>query len=253
MRAAEKGDGMAKNRDSGVTKTPEPDVNDGGRIPGIDDADSLSEIAKFMLDNYGVAVSRSMTQYSVDSLKTILKGVVEMMTKVPELKGILKTVGKDLQDGDGYAGIDFRGNLYVNPEVMKDMQTATKAYERDLSTSYHPEGTDVSNVIIHEMGHAMEIALIHKKYPRNLTKQLSAWRNGDVANDVVASAMDRAVPGWKADPRKAANAISDVSRYATQDASETIAEAVSDYRSNGRNAKPLSVAIWGELQNRLRS
>lgn len=45
--------------------------------------------------------------------------------------------------------------------------------------------------------------------------------------------------------------VLNISQYASKSRSEALAEAVSDYRANGANAKPLSRAIWAELKKEL--
>lgn len=45
--------------------------------------------------------------------------------------------------------------------------------------------------------------------------------------------------------------VAQISRYATKNRSEAMAEAVADYRANGSRAKPLSQAIWKILKREL--
>ena len=72
-----------------------------------------------------------------------------------------------------------------------------------------------------------------------------------MASKVISEACRDAKKTAAGKGMKNADLIQSVSRYATTNRSETLAECVADYAANGTNAKPLSVAVWNILKREL--
>ncbi len=99
------------------------------------------------------------------------------------------------------------------------------------------------NIISHEMGHGLESALAQRN-GTSLERHNEATRIVSKAAKVVKSSS-------QGKDMKINDMVSQISSYATKNRSETLAEAVADYRANGARAKPLSRAIWAELKREL--
>ena len=261
---------MAKNRNSGVTRESnrpsferveeQPkeeervDPERERRLNEIDSAETFKDISGILEREYDIKAKRSMSKYGMDALKTYTRAVEDMMNEFPELKGNISTIGTSIR-GDAYAGMRPDGTFYLNHSVMSDLQSAKAAYERDLQRKFHPQGTTVGNIITHELGHALEAIIVKKTNSGDFARAFT-WNNHLVADKIVDKALDRVVPGWRSDRSNAVNAakaIVDISRYASANRSETLAEAVSDYMANKENAKPLSIEIVRETKRLLRS
>lgn len=117
-----------------------------------------------------------------------------------------------------------------------DSTVMSKAYAADVKRGFHPSNgnkTALQAVAAHELGH-------------HLTQQIGAkqgWGNIDqsatkIVNEARKSTNHRGVV-------KMANAIS---RYASANNAECIAEALSDYYCNGKKAKAESKAIVNVLK-----
>ena len=208
-----------------------------------------------MSRNYGVTLSKDLDKYELEATKTYLTGVEEMMNEFPQLKGEIREIGGKI-GGKAFAGMTFDGRLHLNPKKMKQLSQAEAGFKSNVDSGFHPQGATAKGITVHEMGHAVEAYLIRKKYPEGQPKyainRALSWNKGDVAKEIVSSAMDRAVKGWRRDKSLATSAVQSISRYAASNASETIAEAVCDYMANRSNAKPLSREIWNELKNRVK-
>ena len=225
-------------------------IGRGGGIKhlGSMDAQNLGDLSRYMRDNFGVRMDRSVSRVDFEVTREMSSGIEAMLGEFPGITGSGLRITGRVPGGTAYAGTTVNGEILLHPGVLTSPEAVKRAYERDLRTGYHPEGTGTVNIVIHEMGHQIEAELIRRRIPGNSaeakTRRSDAWRNGTVAHEIVSKALDRAAPGWHQDPQKAADQIGRISRYATSDPSETVAEAISDYYSNRRNAKPLSKEIW---------
>ena len=201
-----------------------------------------------MRDNFGVRMDRSISRVDFEVAREMSSGIEAMLGEFPGITGSDLRITGRMPGGSAYAGTTVNGEILLHPGVLTSPEAVQRAYERDLRTGYHPEGTGTVNIVIHEMGHQIEAELLRRRIPGNSVeakgRRNEAWRNGTVAHEIVSKALDRAAPGWRQDPQKAADQIGRISGYAASDPSETVAEAISDYYSNRRNAKPLSKEIW---------
>ena len=250
---------MAKNRDSGVTRTPENPNSalaswleemereeQDQRRNEIDGAESIDQLKSFMTRNYGIEMSPDFDRYDVDAAKAYVQEVSDMMDEFPALKGTITRFGDSVR-GKEMGSADLFGHLALNTKNMQSLDAANAKYGKDVKSGLHPEGTNAVNAVSHELGHMLELAVINRTQGEFM--KAVAWTSHSVGKDIVASAMSR-LPSSSG--KESGKPISDISRYATHDASETVAEAVADYRANGDMAKPLSREIWRELKNRLK-
>ena len=95
------------------------------------------------------------------SKKSVYNGIKKVFDKFPQLKGYTTKVEYD-PNIKGYAasnsmyGIVKIGRNFSNYEELK------KRYDRDVRMQFHPIGTDVNSIIIHEMGHQLDGYLTRK-------------------------------------------------------------------------------------------
>ena len=73
---------------------------------------------------------------------------------------------------------------------------------------------------------------------------MELWNSSTHAKRIVNKALEN-TSGNNADLKQG------ISKYATVNESECLAEAVADYTRNGTNAAPLSKAIWKLLKGEL--
>ena len=225
-------------------------IGRGGGIKhlGSMDAQNLGDLSRYMRDNFGVRMDRSVSRVDFEVAREMSSGIEAMLGEFPGITGADLRITGRMPGGSAYAGTTVNGEILLHPGVLTSPEAVKRAYERDLRTGYHPEGTRTINIVIHEMGHQIEAELLRRRIPGNSAeakgRRNEAWRNGTVAHEIVSKALDRAAPGWHQNPQMASDHIGQISRYAGTDPSETVAEAISDYYSNRRNAKPLSKEIW---------
>ncbi|MBQ8094100.1 MAG: hypothetical protein IJ242_11070 [Clostridia bacterium] len=212
------------------------------------DAGSLEELSRYMSDTYGVGMDRTLEQIDFDVARSLTDGIENMLKEFPGLDAANLRLSGRLRGDSSYAGTTVDGEVLLHPGVLSSVQKTERLYQHDLDSGYHPAGTSYVNIVIHEMGHQIEGALIRRQIPGNdresRVARADAWRSGTVAADLVGRALDRTAPGWQKNQKLAAAQVERISKYAAVDASETVAEAISDYYSNRRNASPLSKEIW---------
>lgn len=240
---------MSKNRNSGITdwfSQWQEEEREAERSQ-IDNAGTNKELADYLRLRYGIDVHPDFDQYDHETAKAYVQEISDLYDEFPSLRGVMTLFGRNVP-GAAYAGVSLTGELSMDLSKMRTLATAETLYNRDLAQGFHPQGTSAVSIISHEIGHLLEKAVLNKEHPSFNTV---LWMGHSAAQDVVSSAMDRAAPGWRSSPDTYSRMVSDISKYAAHDASETLAEAVSDYRANRGNAKPLSREIWRELKNRL--
>ena len=237
---------MAKNRSSGVT-------NKQGNLKKwretIQEAKTNDELSEFLKKEFSIQTGLAFDKLDLDAAKLYVDSFADMVNEFPGLEDQIVRFGNT--EKNAYASMSSNGHLSLNPDELKSLEAARKTYARDVKSGFHPAGTDVQHIITHELGHALEAMILKKTYQPGTPEFSNAWRECTVASEIVTAAANKAVSGYDKNPSKLRDAIIGISRYAAHDSSETMAEAVSDYRANGSKAKPLSRAIWAEIKNRL--
>lgn len=224
----------------------------GGGAGGTKDVD---ELRQYMQDNYGVEVKSSVDGMNFDVVRSAAAEIEYIPKEFPKAAGLIHVLNGDETRSSAYASATFHGALQLSPKMMGDATALANSYARDVSTRWHPEGTNERHIATHELGHLLEGAMVHLRHTDpgyyGTLDRINAWNKHKYATQVVSEAA-RAVKKT-AQGRGLTNdqLVSQVSRYATKNRSETLAEAVADYRANGLNAKPLSIEIWKVLKREL--
>lgn len=222
------------------------------------DAKDLTELKNHMAQ-YGVNVVRhELAGQNFDNVRKAAVGMESVLTTFPQVTQIMDKMslrGADLGHGT-YAQASFYGSVTLgNHYFGKTEDGLAKNYDHDVSTHWHPEGTGKDGIAVHETGHLLEAALVRKYIPGTdmwaRLDRADAWNKHRFSSKVVSEACKAAKKTSEGAGKKNAELINDVSRYASKNRSETLAECVADYAANGSNAKPLSVAVWSILKREL--
>ena len=218
------------------------------------DAKDLQELHSYMSSKYFVAVDdQSLAKHDFESVRKAASEIEDILTEFPQavdhsvnlLSGNLyNALGKN-----AYAGASLRGQIFMN-DIFQDRQNLENSYQHDLRTHWHPEGTTADHIVTHEMGHLLERALIQKLNVSSW-QEAEEWVKHRQSSRIVSEACKIAKKTPEGKGLKNNQLIEQVSRYATKNRGETLAECVADYKANGANAKPLSVAVWKLLKRDL--
>ena len=234
---------MSKGHNSGVTGRGNRDGPN-----GASQKKDLASLRGYMKEKYGIRLASALEKMNFEITRTFAQAAERMMNEFPGLRGQIQSLEGGLRGAGVYAGARLDGAIEMNVTRMSNMDAVARDYALDVQRGFHPAGTDMGNIVVHEMGHQIEAALIRQRFPGSSGNaqraQSIAWKQSTVARELVSQALDQVEPGWRQSPRKAAGHIQGISGYAGRDASETFAEAISDAYSNGSRAKPLSRALW---------
>lgn len=184
-----------------------------------------------------------LPQKSKDS---ICKGVTMTLERFPELKGKVTGIEYDETLETWACTHVLTGKIKVGPAFNDYDKLATK-YRRDVKIAeFHPKGTDVDSIIVHEMGHVLDGALTKAgAYGGSISKN-GVWRSsGDMMQTVSTRSgltqalqqhrKDYAAQGYKgADLNHAVKFerrewfSKNVSGYAASDSGEFFAECFTE-------------------------
>lgn len=218
------------------------------------DAANFRELREH-LEAKGIHLSEGLAGMDFETVRALSARAERMVELFPGVKEAFRGIDAGEHGENAYAGARLSGVVGLSPENIRSMPQLERDYERDVQRGFHPQGTDAASIMVHEMGHMLEAAMVRRAFPGSTPaderSRSAAWRNGDEAGRVVTRALSRVSPGWQDRPREALDQIRRVSAYAAQDASETLAECISDAYSNGRRARPLSRAVWEIVRSEL--
>lgn len=221
------------------------------------DAKDLTELAQYMSSTYNITVdTASMAGFDFDSVRNGMTAIENILKEFPQAaKSFHKVEGTTKANGIAWAG--YSGTIALASKYYTDRNRLMNAWAADVKNGGSPAGTTGDNALSHESGHLLERALIHKfvtstiQGPASRLAGATAWNKCQMATKVIHEAVSDIKKTAAGKGATTAGLIKQVSRYATTNRSEALAECVADYAANGANAQPLSVAVWNILKRDL--
>lgn len=190
----------------------------------------------------GITISQDLkNRMTTDNLYDATKRIDDMMDSYPGYFSTVKEI-EDYSFTSSYAGMRTDGEvLYLNSKYYNDPKLMEAMYSYDVSLGFHPAGTTHNDIITHELGHAVsdKIAINNHLQPEYANLLIV----GRAANEIRANSKSY---GYTRKPSEK-KLRTEISKYATKNYNETVAEAFADYHANKENAKPLSKAIMKEI------
>ena len=226
-----------------------------GRGSSALDTKDVGELRQYMQDHYSVTVHSSADKVDFGVLRSAAGELEELLKEFPQAAiGIHELNGSESRS-NAYASASLSGKLQLNPKMMGDQAKLDQSYENDVRVKWHPDGTSSVHIASHEIGHLLESALVFKNITQTgyygTMNRINAWNKHRFATKVVGEAARAAKKTAVGKGLTNDQLVAQISRYATKNRSEAMAEAVADYRANGSRAKPLSQAIWKILKREL--
>ena len=236
---------MPKGTDSGAGGAGgfAPPDSFGSKDRDLVDIKTHKELQKYLDDSgYNVTLGWGTRKVDVNVLKQSVQGITEMIDEFPTMKGIpvtLKTSTARSYAARMSADAAMRDFTITLGSSMKN--GTLESIARSMNGSdFHPSNQTAASTIAHEAGHFFEAVLAVKKYGHTY-KAFVDFDNCSSAREIVEAAVRKV---QLSESRGHDALIREISRYATTDMSETLAEGVADVYANRGNAKPLSRAIW---------
>ena len=179
------------------------------------------------------------------TLKQTYDSIREMRQQYPEWMQGLKNIS-DYTDNNSFAATNGT-TMAINTAYFGNTQGLDTLYQSTVSSGFHPAGTTWKDINVHELGHVAVHAIGQKMYsdPAEFRRR---WTNGTLPARIVHEAYQeiKSAPtsyGFRNKIPSERELRAAVSRYATKNFHETIAEAWTDYHANGSGSKALSRAI----------
>ena len=208
----------------------------------IESAKNHSDL-KTALSYKNITVDNTVDSLDFESVKEGMQGIDNVLQEFPQAQPYLQKIStKD----SGIMCAQYNGTINYNPNVFA---TRSDALAEHPTTKQYIKNNNIVASGAHEAGHVLEIALVEKD--SNIVLKKLAWVDCTKAKEVVGEACKTAKKTPEGNGKLNAELKREISGYATQDASECMAEAVSDYITNGNDAAILSKEIWKILKREL--
>lgn len=196
-------------------------------------------------DSQNIFFSSSVEELDFQAVKEVTLAMEEVMKYYPQTRGIIQmTFAHDM--GSMIMAVSGGGSLLFSEYYFDNYERIKQ--DSDSSNGFHPKNTTVKSHGYHEMGHILELYIIKNS---NLENPYKDWVNFTTANQIVDDAIRKVKSYPKYRGVSKYKIIKEISEYATYTASETIAEAVLDYFTNGQESSVLSLAIIEQIEIRL--
>ena len=201
-------------------------------------------------NRYGWDIDKSMRSQQWSAARESIAGVERVLKMYPGAQeylrgGSLAAHGMSINTL-GRAALD-KGYIQINDVWFKDRDTVNLVMNSASSKGFHPAGSTSQGVSTHEAGHLL-VTAISRKTGQDYDTVAKDIVNSAIRNPAVQNYMRRQFGS----ARSTGQLRKSLSRYASSNNHETIAEAVSDYAGRGSQAHVLSRAINQELRKRLR-
>ncbi len=206
----------------------------------------LESLQEQFREKYGVELSNSLKRADARAAKDALRAIQSILIEHPELVDTLEEVKYNGRVKSALAQATTRydyksGALASTVELCQSYKSYDwiQSYDHD-GRGWHPPHANAESVAAHEMGHVYEAAIVNRREQKGGKRWSSMVSRVHTAGVVEAA---KAKTGGKA---------GDISEYAMESHSETMAEAFADVYANGPKADKLSREIVKESKRRLR-
>lgn len=178
------------------------------------------------------------------SAKSICSSYYQVFEKYPQIKGQIGGVSAvDLSEST-YAQcfVYDDGRVQVNKNLFKDFEEVSRNYDRDVLFGFHPKGTTAESIVVHEIGHAIDMYLSSRgiKFGNKTTEK---YNPSNKLSHLLQSKMCMSAG------IKKSQIGNSVSIYATRKPEEWFAECFAEYTTS---AEPRAIAAkFGQMLEKI--
>ena len=193
-------------------------------------------------NDFNIEIDESVKELNYSSVSRALKSLRNMLNQYPEINKYVKRISTS-----EHGAMVFRPNendISLNPKFFKDLDAYRNLIKEQVERGYWIKGTTIESDMVHESAHVLEFVFLNRNvnYKNTLQKE-NAWNNCNEAEKIVLEAFNNLRAKGIIKGKKLSGLIDDISRYASESYSETMAEAFSDCFINGDNAHEISKEI----------
>lgn len=201
----------------------------------------------------GFSLDDNLRDQHYEGVEDSIYGVQSVLRLFPEARPYLSgmTLKATSMDAGAYAfASPSEMSVNLNDMYYKDYQSVRNLMAADVEDRFHPIGSTAQSVSVHETGHVMTYALARKfNTSKNIISQVLVT---DAMNSKVVQNYMRNNGLRSGGMRRSISGYADIYSGGRVNYNETVAEAVSDYISNGSKANVLSRAIIREMKKQFK-
>lgn len=221
----------------------------GGGVKGsIAECKNFDELTATLKAKYGdqFVIDEKLKDLKFDEVRDAMSGADFILSEfgaTEKLTGF--TIGSN-----GVMCASFSGQIKFTEKYFTQGTADLSTVMNKSGSTFHPPNQTARSTGAHEAGHILE-SWIAKQQTNDYWEQRIAWNNSSVSKKIINEASKSVKKQYKARGEKAPSIDTlcyKVSGYASRNRSEAFAECMADYVANGKNANPLSIAVWNETK-----
>ena len=202
-------------------------------------------------NDFNIEIDESVKELNYSSVSRALKSLRNMLNQYPEINKYVNRISTS--DNGAMVFRPSKNDISLNPEYFKCLDAYSKLIKEQVRKGYWIKGTTIESDMVHEAAHVLEFVFLNRNinYKNTLQKE-NAWNNCNESEKIVLEAFNNLRAKGIIKGKKLSRLIDDISRYASESYSETMAEAFSDCFINGNSAHEISKEIKRLVDIKLR-
>lgn len=202
-------------------------------------------------NDFNIEIDESVKELNYSSVSRALKSLRNMLNQYPEINKYVKRISTS--DNGAMVFRPSKNDISLNPEYFKGPDVYSKLIKEQVRKGYWIKGTTIESDMVYEAAHVLEFVFLNRNinYKNTLQKE-NAWNNCNESEKIVLEAFNNLRAKGIIKGKKLSRLIDDISRYASESYSETMAEAFSDCFINGNSAHEISKEIKRLVDIKLR-
>jgi SPP1 gp7 family putative phage head morphogenesis protein len=202
-------------------------------------------------NDFNIEIDESVKELNYSSVSRALKSLRNMLNQYPEINKYVNRISTS--DNGAMVFRPSKNDISLNPEYFKGPDVYSKLIKEQVRKGYWIKGTTIESDMVHEAAHVLEFVFLNRNinYKNTLQKE-NAWNNCNESEKIVLEAFNNLRAKGIIKGKKLSRLIDDISRYASESYSETMAEAFSDCFINGNSAHEISKEIKRLVDIKLR-
>lgn len=212
----------------------------GGKINNVTSCKDFNELAQYMKTTFNIDVDNSMLSLNLNVVQQPLSGFETMTKTFPELADNMTLVRTSKSGVMACTG----EQITFNPDYFSDATKLADACKKYGANGWWVKGSTPESIGVHESAHGVEWVLckLNPSYTYDW-ERVMAYNKCTEAQTIVGQACKNIKKTQYGKGKNNDWLKEQISRYAKDNPSETMAEAFADVYVNGGNANPLSLEI----------
>ena len=205
---------------------------------------NFEELKTYWSDNYNVKIGDELSKLHFETVRQAMGGIEAVIKEFEPAVAHLKEMR--LLEVGLMSTVRGKGVINFNPEYFSDMNRLLDELNAGAKVGYYHKNMSVLSVGAHEAGHILEDWLIAKSGD---AKDVSLRI---VPRKIVREAYKHAIQTVAGKGKTIGELKNQICTHALKENnSECLADAISDYITNGSNAALISIEIWRTLKGEM--